>query len=124
MKGSSLLFVLIGLVLFVACSSSGNVDTAVRYLNALEQGDVDTATQLVCPERADMIMSGLRDVSPEERGSFSFENVSCAARGSGVACRYTIVQQTTEETPQEFERNVVFDFEDDLICGFEEEVAP
>ena len=124
MKKASLLFVYIWLLMLMACSSSDDVATAVQYINALEEGDVATATSLVCPERADAIMSGLMDVSQEERGNFSFENVTCAARGGDVACGYTIAQQTAEETLQEFDRNVVFQFEDGLIWGFEEEVAP
>ena len=123
MKKGTLLFLFLWLVLSIACSNSGDVAMAVQYINALEEGDVHTATELVCPERSDTIMSGLMGVSPEERGSFSFENVSCAAQGSDMACSYTIVQQTGDDTPQEFDRNVIFEFENDLICGFEEEVA-
>jgi len=54
-----------------------------------------------------------------KKGAF----VSCAAQGGDVACSYTIVQQTGDDTPQESDRNVIFEFENDLICGFEEEVA-
>lgn len=124
MKKFSLLLAFVALLWLVACNDGGNVATAVQYLNALEQGDVETATDLACPERADAIMSGLMDVSEAEQGSFSFENVSCAARGSGVACRYTIIQEIADAVPQEFERSVVFDFENDQICGFEQQVAP
>jgi len=56
MKKGTLLFLFIWLVLLMACSNGGDVATAVQYINALEEGDVETATELVCPERNDTIM--------------------------------------------------------------------
>jgi hypothetical protein len=123
MKKLILLATFILLTALAACSSGDNVATAVQYINALEDGDIDTATNLVCPERADDVLSGLVDVTSAERGDYSFESVSCAARGSGVACSFIIVQQLDDETPSEFERSVIFEFDDGQICGFEEEVA-
>ena len=118
----SVLFLLLSLVL-VACGGADNVTTAVDYLGALESGDLDGAALLVCPDRREEITSALMDVSDENRENFDFRNVSCAARGDEVDCQYNIIQDTEAEETQEFVRNVVFEFEDGLICGFEEEVA-
>ncbi|MAU00178.1 MAG: hypothetical protein CL608_23810 [Anaerolineaceae bacterium] len=123
MKKLILLITFVLLTGVAACSSGDNVATAVQYINALEEGDIDSATSLACPERSDEIMSGLVDVTAAERGDYSFETVSCAARGSGVACSFTIVQQLGDETPSEFDRSVIFEFDGGQICGFEEEVA-
>ncbi len=123
MKKLILLIIFILLTGLAACSSGDNVATAVQYIEALEEGDIDTATSLACPERADDVMSGLVDVTAAERGDYTFERVSCAARGSGVACSFTITQQLDDETPSQFDRSVIFEFEGGQICGFEEEVA-
>ena len=123
MKKVLLVFIFSLLGLLTACGGNDNVATAVEYINSLEAGDVDTATGLVCPDRADTITENLLARSQEERASYAFENVSCAARGEDVACRFTVIQETTDNTPAEFDRNVVFEFDDGLICGFEEEVA-
>lgn len=114
---------LILLTALAACNSGDNIATAVQYINALGEGDIDTATSLTGPERADTIMSGLLGVSEAERENFSFENVRCAARGGDVACSHTITQQIGDGTPQERDRSVVFQFDGGQICGFEEEVA-
>lgn len=107
----------------LGCGGATNVTTAVDYIDALEDGDLESAAVLVCPERSDDILDSLMEVSEENRENFDFRNVSCAAQGSDVACRYNIVQDTTVDNSQEFVRNVIFEFEDGLICGFEEEVA-
>ncbi|MCA9971476.1 MAG: hypothetical protein KC425_14725 [Anaerolineales bacterium] len=117
-----LFLLLIGLLLLVACGGSSDVATAVDYLNALEMGDLDNAANYVCPARQDTLESAI--VTLNEANSFSYENVSCSQRGTDVACRFTVVQDTvTDDTPQQFDRQVVFEMEDGLICGFEEEVA-
>lgn len=106
-----------------ACDAGDNVAIAVEYIEALERGDLDTAAALVCDEREEEIANSLIEVTEEERDNFAFTNVSCTARGGDVECRYNIVQDTTVDNTQEFQRNVIFEFEGDQICEFEQGVA-
>lgn len=119
----TLLFIL-GLLLS-ACQD--NSVLAIDYIAALNDGDLERAAELVCPERQDEIVEGLMGVTEEERETFNFQNVTCAQEGADVDCRFTIVQAGTaigqNDTPNQFERNVVFEIENGRICGFEEQAV-
>jgi len=116
---------LLGTAVLSACGGEAHEDIAVQYLDALNQADLDAAAAYVCPERADDIVTALMDVSDPEQANVSFMNVSCRPEGEDVSCRFTITQETeaAETTGQQFDRQVVFQFEDNRICGFEEQVA-
>ena len=129
MRIRTALFSLFIMLIFglVACAED-NVATAVSYLGALNEGDLDQAASLACAERADEIVDSLMSVEPEEQASVEFQRVSCSQQASDeVACQFTIVQEETdinnEGTFFEQERNVVFNIEDGRICGFHEQVA-
>lgn len=110
--------------LTAACDTgSNNVATATRYLDTLNDGDADAAGDLVCEERADDITAAIMTVSESELATISYENVTCQPRGDDVLCRYTIQQEQEDGTFVETSHNVIFSFENDLICGFEEQVA-
>lgn len=117
------LFLSLGLLL-VGCSSD-SPETAVQYLEALNQRDLETARSLVCEARQDDVTMGLTTVDDPEAEQFEFNNVSCSSRGGDVMCRYYIKQFTeaAEATGVQVERQIVFEFEDGKICGFEEQVA-
>lgn len=119
-----LLALLLGSLLLAGCGSN-NTDTAIDYLEALNQRDLDTARSLVCSQYEDDVAMGLMTVDDPEVEPFSFSDVSCAARGSDVSCRFTISQLTeaADTTGVEQTRQVVFEFENGRVCGFEEEVA-
>lgn len=115
---------MLSLTLLVACAD--HTVTATDYLDAINAGDVERAADLVCAEQADEIENGIFAVPEEDRETAEFQNVSCSQRsGDEVECRYTIVQNdtslSTEGTPIEVTRNVVFDIENGRICGFSEE---
>lgn len=112
------------LFLLVGCGTN-NADTAVRYLEALNQRDIEAARGLVCEVREDDVTMGLMSAGDLQQPSFSFSNVSCTARADDVLCRFTIEQFTegAELTGIQRARQVVFDFEDGKVCGFEEQVA-
>jgi hypothetical protein len=126
MRKFFLVLLLIGLMsgVLIACGDTDageDVNTAVQYIEALNQRDIETANTLVCEERADEITDALMGVDDEE-AEYSFENVACQAQEDDVSCRYTIIQPTDEEEEQ-FDRNVIFEFEDGVICGFEQGAA-
>lgn len=126
MRKTFLVLLLIGLLggVLSACGAADageDVNTAVQYIEALNQRDIEAAHALVCEERADEITDALMGVD-EEEADYSFENVTCQAQEDDVACRYTISQPTDEEEEQ-FDRNVIFEFEDGAICGFEQGAA-
>lgn len=117
---------LIGLTTFVLVSCSGNhAETAVQYLNAINNRDLETAQSLVCESRKDDVTMGLMSVTEQEEDSFSFINISCSDRGDDALCRFTIKQETqsTEVTGVERPHEVIFNFDGDKVCGFEEQVA-
>lgn len=116
---------LLGTAVLSACGGEAHEEIAVQYLDALNSGDLDAAAAYACEERADDIVAALMDVSDPEQANVSFMNVSCRPEGEDVSCRFTITQETeaAETTGQQFNRQVVFQFEDDRICGFEEEIA-
>ncbi len=113
------------LVLLLAGCDDDDVGTAVNFLDALNQRDVTAAASYVCPERRDDIVGGLLTVIDPGAETFNFENVTCEGRGGDVLCRYTIDQVTggADLTSETFSRQVTFEFEDGLICGFSEQVA-
>jgi hypothetical protein len=125
---TALFSLLIMLIFALVSCGEDNVSTAVSYLGALNEGDLDRAAALACAARADEIVDSLMSVEPEEQATVEFQRVSCSQRTSDeVACQFTIMQEGTdinnEDTFFEQERNVVFDIEDGRICGFHEEVA-
>lgn len=124
MKKLILLLLLLGGLLLSGCGSN-NTDTAIEYLDALNQRDVETARSLVCSQYEDDVTMGLTSVDDPEAEAFAFSEISCAARGSDVSCRFAISQLTegADTTGVEQTRQVVFDFENGRVCGFEEEVA-
>lgn len=109
----------------VSCAGAGNVDTAVQYIDALNNRDIDAARELVCESYEDDVTMGLTTVDDPVVEPFSFSNVSCSARGSDAACRFTIAQQTESADVGGIEQNrsVIFKFEDGKVCGFDEQVA-
>lgn len=119
------LLLLSGVLLLLAACAANNVDTAVEYLEALNARDLDRARALVCEEQEDDVTMGLTTVDDPQVEPFTFSNVSCAARGADVSCRFTIEQFTQSEqtTGVTQTRQVVFRFQDGKVCGFEEEVA-
>jgi len=121
------LFLTIFFVSFLLSSCGGNEDagTAVTYLEAMNEGDVATATELVCPARADDVTMGLISVNDASEPEFSFNNISCSETGSGVECRFVVEAVTMGDEGEFFQQNrsVIFEFEDGKICGFEEQVA-
>lgn len=127
MKSKLLVFILLVSVGLMTAACQDNSVLALDYLAALNDGDLERAAELVCPERQDEIAEGLTSVTAEERENFNFQNVTCAQRGADVSCRYTIIQEGTElgqdDTPDTFERSVVFEFENGRICGFEEQAV-
>lgn len=126
-----LLWLLMGLaVLGVVSCAAGDPGTAVAYLDALNTRDLETARNLVCEERQDDVTMGLVSVDDVQVEPFEFTNVSCSAQGGDVLCRFTIRQATEHDAvsgvsgiDQSLAREVVFNFEDGRICGFEEQVA-
>ncbi len=112
-------------VLLTGCASGDQVNTAVEYLEALNTRDLETAQALVCDTRQDDVAMGLTTVDDASEEEFEFSNVSCAAQGDDVMCRFVIEQypQGAEDTGVQSNRQVVFNFEDGRICGFEEQVA-
>lgn len=120
----TLALLLVLAALQAACSSGPNkVEMAVRYLDLLNDGDAQAAADLVCEERADDLAAAVMSVTESERATFTFQNVSCQPRGGDVLCRYTIEQEQEDDTPIETSHNVIFSFENERICGFEEQVA-
>lgn len=117
----------VGLLLFtillVGCTGD-NVATAVEYIEALNQRNLEEVNDYVCAEQADEITESLMSVTGSE-DAFSFVNVSCAARGGDVLCRYSISQESLEDEDVNItqDREVTFEFEDGQICGFEQQVA-
>ena len=126
-----LLWLLMGLaVLGVVSCAAGDPGTAVAYLDALNSRDLETARDLVCEARQDDVTMGLVTVDDVQVEPFEFTNVSCSAQGGDVLCRFTIRQATEHDAvsgvsgiDQSLAREVVFNFEDGRICGFEEQVA-
>ena len=120
-----LLLCAVGL-LFTACGQDeeSNADTAILYIEALNRGDVEDASNFVCEEREDEITEGLMSVG-DENPNVIFDNLSCEARGEDARCSYTIRQDTAnvQDTGRELLREVIFNFEDGKICGFEEPVG-
>lgn len=117
-----LIILLLAAGVLVAGCTENNADTAVAYLQSLSAGEAEAASDFVCTERADEIASAM--ITTPENSSVQFENISCSQRGAEVACRFTVTQQSNTLDPaQQFDRQVVFQIEDGLICGFEEEVA-
>ncbi|MFO7683236.1 MAG: hypothetical protein R6X34_24645 [Chloroflexota bacterium] len=115
---------LMGWLLLAGCNSN-DPGTAVQYINALNERDLETARSLVCPERQDDVAMGLISVADPVIEPFTFQNVSCSSRAGDVLCRFSIEQRTEEHifTNEQFTREVVFKFEDGKVCGFEEQVA-
>lgn len=116
---SSFLFLLL-----TACGNN-NSGTAVQYLNALNERDLEAARALVCEERQDDVTMGLTTVDDPAQEQFEFSNIACAPEGSNVSCRFVVEQVTgnAEPTGVQQPRQVVFEVEDGKICGFEEQVA-
>lgn len=122
---------LVSLALFgLASCAAGDPGTAVAYLDALNSRDLETARDLVCEARQDDVTMGLVSVDDMQVEPFEFTNVSCSAQGGDVLCRFTIRQATEHDAvsgvsgiDQSLAREVVFNFEDGRICGFEEQVA-
>lgn len=123
-----LLFMSVALFGLASCAN-GDPGTAVAYLDALNTRDLETARSLVCEDRQDDVTMGLVSVDDVQVEPFEFTNVSCSAQGGNVLCRFTIRQATEHDAvsgvsgiDQTFAREVVFNFEDGRICGFEEQV--
>lgn len=125
MRKVNLLLLVIVAIMLGGCSEN-RVNIAVEYLDAINSRDLATAQALVCPARQDDVSMGLMSVDEADAASFAFVNVSCSARGGDVLCRYTIQQETqsAEVTGVQNPREVIFNFEGDKICGFEEQVTP
>ena len=123
-KISVWLILLCTCLLLLSCNKN-DPETAVQYLEALNQRDLKRAEALVCKARQDDVAMGLTTVDDPDAQSFDFSNISCASRGSGVMCRFVIKQYTADAqlTGMEQERQVVFEFKNGKICGFEEQVA-
>lgn len=125
-----LLLLFMSVTLFgLASCANGDPGTAVAYLDALNTRDLETARSLVCEDRQDDVTMGLVSVDDVQVEPFEFTNVSCSAQGGNVLCRFTIRQATEHDAvsgvsgiDQTFAREVVFNFEDGRICGFEEQV--
>lgn len=124
MKNFFFLLWIILSILIVGCEGN-QANTAVQYLEALNDRDLETARNLVCEARQDDVTMGLVSVDEQEEESFSFINISCSPRGDDVLCRYTVEQttQSAEITGVQRPREIVFDFEGDKVCGFEEQVG-
>lgn len=123
-----LLFMSVALFGLSSCAN-GDPGTAVAYLDALNTRDLETARSLVCEDRQDDVTMGLVSVDDVQVEPFEFTNVSCSAQGGNVLCRFTIRQATEHDAvsgvsgiDQTFAREVVFNFENGRICGFEEQV--
>lgn len=124
-----LLFVSLFLLGAASCAN-GDPGTAVAYLNALNERDLETALDLVCEARQDDVTMGLVSVQGPPVEAYEFTNISCASRAGNVLCRFTIEQKLPRDdvegiagiaVPQS--REVLFEMEDGQICGFEEQVA-
>jgi len=116
---------LLGVSVLLAGCTGDNAATAVQYLDALNQRDLETAQSLVCDARQDDVAMGLTTVDDPTVEPFAFKNVSCTSQGSGVLCRFVVDQRAEDQafTDVENSREVVFHFEDGKVCGFDEEVA-
>lgn len=118
------------LLLGVASCAEGDPATAVAYLDALNERDLEAARELVCEARRDDATMGLMTVDDPQVEPFEFTNVSCSMQGGDVQCRFNIEQKTEDNDvtgalgPDVTQtREVVFEFEDGRICGFEEQVV-
>ncbi|MBK8905210.1 MAG: hypothetical protein IPM53_28770 [Anaerolineaceae bacterium] len=126
-----LLLLFMSLLLFgVASCANGDPGTAVAYLDALNNRDLETAQKLVCEARQNDVTMGLVSVAGAPVEAYEFTNVSCSSRAGDVLCRFTIEQKTVRDDiggvagiDVTRSRQVIFEFEDGLICGFEEQVA-
>lgn len=122
--GISLLFFTV--LLATACGQN-NAATAVNYIEALNDQNIELATEMTCPEVSDVLVDSLMTVEEDDWETIEFQRVTCSQLSANEAdCRFTIRQEDTDinnETVFMQDRNVVFNFEDGLICGFEEQVA-
>ncbi len=126
-----LFWLFMSLCLFgLASCAAEDPGTAVAYLDALNTRDLETARDLVCEARQDDVTMGLVTVDDVQVEPFEFTNVSCSAQGGDVMCRFNIRQATEHDAvsgvsgiDQTFAREVIFNFEDGRICGFEEQVS-
>lgn len=118
---SILLLVCLTLFALASCGDErSHAATAVEYIEALNRQELDRLSAYVCDERVDEVTAALMTVSDAEQGAFSFDNVSCEARGNDVLCRYTLRQDVGAAGTREV-REVTFAFNaDGEICGFAE----
>lgn len=124
-----MLFILLAMLMLVACGNSEEddeaVDNALNFLQAINAGDIERARELSCEDRHAELEQGLMS---QDREAFNFSNISCEGDADSVTCDYTIVQDEVgpEADPaqdtQQFV-SIIFDMEDGKVCGFEEEVA-
>lgn len=105
-----------------------DIETATQFMNALNQGDVDTARALSCPEEAEDLIQGLATVGADEREEWEFQNVNCQAYSGEVLCSYQIAQEVEDATQETNDFEVVFEMEGGKVCGFaeslQEDTAP
>lgn len=117
-----LLSALLAVGLLAACGGgNADVETAMAYLNALNEGDVGAALAHVCEAHADEVREGLTSTTDTERRTFSYTNIQCSASGSDeVNCTYTVVQDagTSDNAAQGTERveTVTLRMEDGKVC--------
>lgn len=103
--------------------ASDNADIAVDYLTAVNDRNLTEAEDHICESRLDELKEGLLSATTAGRAQYTFENVSCGPRGDDVRCTYNIVQDIDTSQEDRFSRDIIFEFEDGKICGFQEGVA-
>lgn len=113
-----LLLAFFGLTACAPQATPEDVGEVVRYLEALNAGDLDAARTYICEERADDILT-LTEAGGT--GGITFENIECEARGADVVCTYNVLQEVNDVERQR-DRRVTFELQNGQICGFEEEV--
>lgn len=127
-KRLTIIFIAIFAVFALAAcddDSASGPEVAQEYLEALNEGDLETARDNSCKEQHDELEAGL---TSQDTSAFSFENISCEGDDESVTCEYTIEQNEVGDFPDPNQdtqgfRTIIFDLEDNKICGFEESTA-
>lgn len=142
MKKTLLLFVFCVLTgLLTGCSSLGATD-AQKFLQAINNGDLQTANRYVCKDKQDTLIHDLKQASVIAKGedvmglkSPGIKDVSCQEKDGVISCTFIapslvcsgltlndLANNTsitcTSFDPNGAEKNISFEVSDGKFCGF------